>query len=223
MMCFPRELSQSYFKTMYLDSFRLLLAFKSTMVVEEISSLLTDLNLVMEELPDDPLPALDGQIKKINNTPNRLWVRSCNGIPISSGIIAAMEERFMEFLSWIGPVYRMEGLIDQEGFVCPLPNEIFINPFKRLSRNKYTMLLTMIEKYEMKNLTRKSLKFSGYHCYGISNPRQNPSYVIKTIFEHLADVLFNIMPMIQTHSIIQKKPTAIQENCDNERAVCIYR
>ena len=200
-MCFPRELGQSFFKTMHLDASRLLLAFKSILSTEEISSLLNDLNLVMEELPDDPLPVLDGYTKKLNNDPDRLWVRSSNGLPISSYVIAQIENRFEKYFSWVGPVYRMKGSIDQSGFVCPLPNAILINPFEGLSMNRYTMLLKMIEKYEMEEISRKSPKFSGYHYYSISNPRKNPSWMVKTVFEHLADVVFEMVPLIHPASV----------------------
>jgi hypothetical protein len=197
---FPRELSQSFSQTMCLDPTRLLLSFRVCPSPEEIASLLGRFNFILEDASSGNHEGVAWGIEKVNHTQNRFWVQSENKDPIAQGCLEKLDEEFRSIIEWIGPVYRLEGSRSRKDLFCPSPNTLLIKPFARLDEAGKNMLSEIIIKYGLCETMEESGSIEGYRYYTVTvnDSRTHSSYRLKTILEHLSEVRFDNIPMINT-------------------------
>src|SRR5215207_6765388 len=102
---FPPEIRRDAETTVQLDDTRLLLAFKETRRLQDLSHPLRDVGLILEHDRRD----VDGTLTpdRVNHTDTRFWVSGLDGRSIDEDRYRLVLETLWLELDWVGPVYRM--------------------------------------------------------------------------------------------------------------------
>jgi hypothetical protein len=179
---------------MYRDRARLLIAFKSSLLPAQAELLLEPFNLVLEKESDIPSPEESLQKVNINHTGNHFWFKSASMDLIAPSQITTIELILGSQINWIGPVYRLAGAASHQGFYCPLPDVLLVKDSG--DPTKESTVRELLAKYKMKENVDKSLCFGKFRYYVARDPKSHSAYKIRTILEHVAEVLFENMPMV---------------------------
>src|SRR5690554_3768748 len=121
---FPKNLSTATKQDVMLDSTRLLLAFKEPTSPEEVSAMIKDFNFQLEDIKEK------GDERKhwiqINHTATRYWVRKIDGKDITEEEFSAIQDKLIQHLDWIGPVYSSRHDQGAQTRFCPLPKVLLV-------------------------------------------------------------------------------------------------
>ena len=103
---FPRTYVHPSGRETTLDETRLLITFKSKIDHKKIERLLRELGLVIDS--GDPIEN-QKQLRTsiVNNSDQRLFVKSVNGDAITDEITGQLQQKLQKSIHWIGPVYRI--------------------------------------------------------------------------------------------------------------------
>ena len=197
---------------MYLDTGRLLLAFKQKIDEERLAKFLKEHELALEDQGQER--AVPGE--RVNHTGLRFWVRSYR--PIDDERYQRIEESAQKLgLAWISPVYRLSGEDGRSGLLAPLPNVLVV---KTRDQRKFDNGDPVSHRAigaaaadgpvpQLQEVEEKSRYLSGYRYFIITNPREVNAYQLRQRLleannRSIADVQFETMPLLS--------PTAFSPN-----------
>jgi subtilisin family serine protease len=199
---FPKELRHGSGAAMSLDQTRLLLAFKTPHKQQDVSALLKQYLLILEDESDkrDSNARLP-ETNIVNHTTQRFWVRTLDGRALEPTDIAALQKALGDQLAWIGPVYRLSGSQNRNGLLCPVPNALLL----RLASTKVSagdVIGPVVERYKMTEVPEKSKYLGAFHYYELTAPDTFPSYAVQSqlldvLKGQVRDVKFENMPLLK--------------------------
>jgi subtilisin family serine protease len=209
---FPPQMTHSSGAPLFLDTNRLLLAFRKPIAREEIERFVKQFDLFLEEEAHDK--AVPGE--RVNHTNQRFWLHSRR--PIDDDRYQKIEESAIQLdLDWISPVYRLSGEEGRRGLLAPLPNVVVVKTREQRQvegvmpdiRSAIVAATTEGLAPALEEIVEKSKYLSGYRYFLISNPREVNAYQIRQrLLESenriVADVQLETMPLIV--------PTAVSPN-----------
>ncbi len=192
---FPKTLRTSSNREVLLDNKRLLLAFRKSTPIEEVSSTIKELNLVVEDLKDKR-----GKNKhwyQINHTATRIWVKTADGNDITDHEYEVIQNKLKSKLDWIGPVYNARQNEGTESKFCPLPNVILIEKSERLKKRQDEI----IRQFKLNEVPEKSKYLSKHRYLALQDIREINVYQLRESLGNSASILGNIrfenMPMMK--------------------------
>jgi hypothetical protein len=147
---FPKTFMTPSRKEVVLDTKRLLLAFKRQTTVDEVSSIIRDFNLVLENVIVRKEKNKHWNV--INHTSTRYWVKSADGRDITDEEYVAIQKKLRAKLDWIGPVYSSSQQENLETKFCPLPQVILIEKSEKLKKHQDDI----IKKFNLIEVAEKS-------------------------------------------------------------------
>jgi len=200
MFDFPKELPIDKGRLLYLEPSISLLCFSHEVSIDELSVPLRQLGLAVIESPAN---ASHVRGDRINNTPNRIWVRVLRQPVFTRQLYEAIRDAFGPDLRWIGPAYQLR----QPGrdlIVCPLPHVLIVRfmasptPLPDVA----TALLgqTGTPGPQLREVVERSAYLNGNHYYEIGNPMEWDAYsardlLLRQFGDRLAAVFFDKMLM----------------------------
>ena len=215
---------------MRLDPSRLLLAFKSSLIREEVTRLIQNLRLELEDSFDNvrgriankdnqaPLRAGEGCV---NHTDRRFWVRTQNARPIDDALYRDIEGALTSGgdLDWIGPVYQLETSDGRGGLLCPLPNVLVIKPSRQVdtgSAKAATTLASKLRELGLEEDSKKSRYLNSYRYFIIPDARERNAYELQSVLltqerESISEARFENMPMLSDYCIVPSDPLFAQQ------------
>ncbi len=206
---FPQQITHSSGAPMFLDTNRLLLAFRKQVTRDKLERFVKEHDLFLEgDVQDKAVPG-----ERVNHTDQRFWVQSRR--PIDDDRYQKIEEAAGELgLDWISPVYRLSGEEDRKGLLAPLPNVVVVKLREQRQLEGGTpgihkaiiAAATDGPAPALKEVLEKSKYLNGYRYFVITNPREVNAYQIRQrLLESnnriVADVQFETMPLITPTSV----------------------
>jgi hypothetical protein len=192
---FPKILSTASKKEVVLDSKRLLLAFKKPTTAKEVSSIIKELNLLLEDIKDKK--EKNKYWNQINHTSTRFWVKSADGRDISDQQFSAIQSKLKAKLDWIGPVYSTSQNERAETRFCPLPNVMLIEKSEKQKKGQDAI----IKKYKLTEVAEKSKYLSRHRYLLLQDLQETNAYVLRDTLQRSASILgtirFENMPMMK--------------------------
>lgn len=192
---FPEILSTPSKKEVKLDSKRLLLAFKKPTIPKEVSSIIKELNLMLEDIKEKT--EKNKHWNQVNHTSTRFWVRSINDKDITDKEYSVIQSKLKAKLDWIGPVYSDLQNERAETRFCPLPNVILIEKSEKLKKRQDEI----IKRYQLTEVPEKSRYLSKFRYLLLLDLNETNAYIIREKLQNSVSVLgtirFENMPMIK--------------------------
>jgi hypothetical protein len=192
---YPQQLARNTEPVLDLDITRLLLAFRTPRVADNLSSSLQRLDLQLEDGGEYGKGVLRGG--GINHTDRRFWVRTTDGRAIDDQFFDAIEEAFDEDLDWVGPVYQVPRTPGLAGFLCPLPDALLV----RTRQLHLTAVSSRLAQLALREDPEKSRYLTGYSYYVVGDPKAAPSHqlrlqLIEDEVLSAAEAVHENMPMV---------------------------
>jgi hypothetical protein len=206
----PNRLVHPNGETLTLDPSRIVLGFTEPRQARPLRDELAKAGLVFEETPHGEKPR--GPSGRVNESANRVWVRSQDGRPIDAAVLSKLPG------DWTGAVYHSHRAPDQAGLLCVLPNALL------LRLNRVDGADRRLSKYGLKEVPEKSKLLVGYQYFVVLKPREKGALEIRQeLLEKEKDVVrdarFETIPMlVPTAMIPNDTHYALQWNMAQVRA-----
>jgi hypothetical protein len=192
---FPKALAASSRNEATLDSKRLVLAFRKPTTAKEVSVLIQELNLVLENNRNKDEENEDWN--QVNHTATRYWVKSADGSDITDKEYAVIQSKLKAKLSWIGPVYGTSQSEKKETKFCPLPNVILIEKSEKQKKQQNEF----IKKFNLAEVPEKSKYLSKHRYLMLQDMQQGNAYQLRSSLSKTGSafgtIRFENMPMLK--------------------------
>ena len=196
---FPKELHYLDGRKRIIDKTRLLLSLTDSHTLEEIKALLQETGFVLEH--EKKSKGTEFPMERINYSEKHFWIRLGDDESVNDEHINNLKEKFREELDWIGPVYQLLGEKGRQGFFCPIPNILIIQPALDFN-GTHDEFSQKLAGYGINELTEESKYLGELRAYFIPNIENENAYQIKEKLENnnnnrelIHQILFDIMPM----------------------------
>jgi subtilisin family serine protease len=183
----PARLVHPDGETLVLDPTRAVLGFNEARRAQQLQQGLERAGLVFEDA--DEKVTRRGPFGRVNNSPNRYWVRSRSG--------SAIDEKALDVLEydWVGSVYRSHRAEGDAGLLSILPTTLLV---RATSRERVAQRLS---KYGLKEVPSKSEYLGPYQYFTVTKPKDKDALEIRDELlskekDLIRDVRFETIPMI---------------------------
>lgn len=212
---FPDRLPHGSGAYLDLDPSRLLLATRESMEPNEVEERLSQTRLGLED-PGDNTDAR--QMRRVNHTETRFWVRTKDHAPVGDDRIVLLREVFGEQLAWVGPVYRISGAArgdSRDAILSPLPHVLLVRERKGTGPTVPRAVASAADVNVAEDRDRSRL-MSGYRYFVIENPEEVNAFELRDRLlegqpDRIADIRFENMPMLVPSAVTPNDPLFSQQ------------
>lgn len=218
----PQTLSRADDSEFELDPERLLVALERSMGRDEISEIVDDFDLRLEDdeeaaAAEDQLPASGVQV---NHSDTRYWVRGDG--PVPDDVIADLEAH--DDVDWVAPVYRRAGETGREAYLAPRPDVVLVKYHEQTEANAPALAAATEQLEDMFGLTEdeaESEHLGPFHYFRLSGDgdRETAAYVLSDELlaekgDEIAEVHLESQPLVSPLTAVPQSAAVPQPTAE---------